>query len=431
MSSSPVISVRALSKTYLAYTRPIDRLLHRIALGKAESCLEVAAVRNVSFDIYPGETVGLVGRNGSGKSTLLQLICGIRRPSSGDVQTRGRVSALLELGAGFHPEFTGRENIFLQGAIQGFSRDEMAARFDDIVTFADIGPFIDQPVKTYSSGMFVRLAFAVATTIEPDVLIVDEALSVGDLAFQAKCFYRIRAMTERGTALILVTHSVSDMVKHCTRAILLDAGTAVMDDTSRRVAHSYLNRIGLNPEHQDSERPLAPDEEEGTPQDLLPTRIYYRPGEHRWGMGGANIEDCELWVNKAPYKCPAEAGATLSALVTIHFTQAVSRPVYGLILRGAGSDFNISTNSLLAAPQQEPEAVTENERVRCQFTLPLPAMPGTYYLSLGIATEPLGEDLIPLDRRYDAIEIQISEKPASQPSELSAIQFTLGKTKSP
>jgi ABC-type polysaccharide/polyol phosphate transport system ATPase subunit len=216
MSSEPVISVRGLSKTYRVYDHPLHGLLSRLSGDRIGRRKEYRALEDLSFDVGHGETVGIIGRNGSGKSTLLQLICGIRKATVGSVRTHGRVSALLELGSGFHPEFTGRENVFLQGAIAGFSRPEMESRFDHIVAFADIGEFIDQPVRLYSSGMFVRLAFAVSVEVAPDILVIDEALSVGDIDFQAKCLTRMRELMANGVTTLFVSHSMQAVNAYCT-----------------------------------------------------------------------------------------------------------------------------------------------------------------------------------------------------------------------
>lgn len=239
MSSDIAISIRRLGKSYRTYAHPLHRLLDRFTLGHSSHYREFHALDDLSFDIRRGETVGIIGRNGSGKSTLLQLICGIRKPTTGTVATNGRISALLELGAGFHPEFTGRENVFLQGAIQGFSREEMARRFDDIASFADIGDFIDQPVKTYSSGMFIRLAFSVAISSDPEILVIDEALSVGDVVFQHRSKKRIQQLKDSGTSLLLVSHDRNAITAMCNRCILLDNGRLVMDAAPPEVMDYY------------------------------------------------------------------------------------------------------------------------------------------------------------------------------------------------
>lgn len=242
-----VISVRNLSKAYFLYDRPEDRLkqfvyprLQRLlGMHPRTYYREFWALRDVSFDIRKGETVGIIGRNGSGKSTLLQLIAGTLTPTVGNVHVNGRVAALLELGAGFNPEFSGRENIYLNAAILGMSRDEIEAHIQDIIEFADIGDFIDQPVKTYSSGMYVRVAFAVAINVNPDVLIVDEALSVGDIAFQQKCLYRIREMQEKGVTILLVTHSNNILLEFCDRGIFLKNGQMLFDGAAKDAVRAY------------------------------------------------------------------------------------------------------------------------------------------------------------------------------------------------
>jgi lipopolysaccharide transport system ATP-binding protein len=209
---------------------------------------EFTAVKDVSLTVGKGETIGIIGRNGSGKSTLLQLIVGTLTPTSGNVAVNGRIAALLELGAGFNPEFTGRENVYVNGAILGFSRAEMDERFEAIAAFASIGEFIERPVKTYSSGMFVRLAFAVATAVEPDILVVDEALSVGDEAFQRKCFARIEAIKERGGTILFVSHRAQTIVQLCDRVILLEAGEKLLEGDPKAVVGQYQRLVNASDE---------------------------------------------------------------------------------------------------------------------------------------------------------------------------------------
>ena len=239
MSSDSAIRVENLSKCYQIYDKPRDRLMQMLARGRKQYFREFWALKDVSLDIKKGETVGIVGRNGSGKSTLLQMICGTLNPTSGNIQTQGRIAALLELGSGFNPEFTGRENVYMNAAVLGLAEEEIAARFDDIEAFADIGEFIEQPVKTYSSGMQVRLAFAVAINVEPEILVVDEALAVGDELFQRKCFSRIEAIRANGATILFVSHSGSAIVELCDRAVLIDAGEKLTNGTPKQIVSLY------------------------------------------------------------------------------------------------------------------------------------------------------------------------------------------------
>jgi ABC-type polysaccharide/polyol phosphate transport system ATPase subunit len=262
MSSEPLIEVSALTKAYRIWDRPSSRLIaplleaaSRLIPGRTSAQATISgrasrryrdfyALRDVGFAIARGEATGIIGRNGSGKSTLLQLIAGTLSPTSGVVRVRGRVSALLELGSGFNPEFTGRENVYLNGAIYGFTHGEMAARMDEITAFADIGDFIDQPVKTYSSGMMMRLAFAIAVNVQPDVLIIDEALAVGDVFFSQKCFQRIREIVHKGATLIFVSHDMGAIQSLCDRAILLSQGKLIFDGAPEDCVSRYFNLHG-------------------------------------------------------------------------------------------------------------------------------------------------------------------------------------------
>jgi len=243
MSSDIAISVKNLTKTYRLFDHPGDRVKQALTFGRIKFHREFTALKDVSFEVKKGETVGIIGRNGSGKSTLLQLICGILKPTSGSVTVNGRISALLELGSGFNPEFTGRENIYFQGAIMGFSKADMDGRVEDIVAFADIGEFIDQPVRTYSSGMFVRLAFATAIHSEPDILILDEILAVGDMVFQRKCFESLkRLLIKKKPAVILVSHEIRQIQRFCTQAVFLHDGKMVSAGSSTETCRLYIEQ---------------------------------------------------------------------------------------------------------------------------------------------------------------------------------------------
>lgn len=240
MSTDIAISVQNLTKTYKLYNSPMDRLKEALHPLRRKYHHDFYALNNVSFEVKKGETVGIIGRNGSGKSTLLKIIAGVMTPSSGSVEANGRVSALLELGAGFNPELTGIENVFFNGTLMGYSREEMDAKLDSILAFADIGEFVHQPVKTYSSGMFVRLAFAVSVCVDPEILIVDEALSVGDMAFQQKCLDRLRILKERGITIILVTHDIMLTRNYCEYVVYLQNGNVTLLADAETAGEAYI-----------------------------------------------------------------------------------------------------------------------------------------------------------------------------------------------
>ncbi|HNJ38764.1 MAG TPA: ABC transporter ATP-binding protein, partial [Nitrosomonas sp.] len=243
MLSEIVIQVKDVAKSYDIYNHPVDRLKQILWRNKREFYRKFWALQGINFEVKNGETIGIIGRNGSGKSTLLQIICGILTPTVGHVNVKGRVAALLELGAGFNPEFTGRENVYLNAAILGLNKSEINERLEDIFAFADIGGFVDQPVKTYSSGMFVRLAFSVAINVEPQILVVDEALAVGDAAFQAKCMARMRRLMDVGVTVLFVSHDLAAVKALCQKAVLLENGRMRAFGSTETVADEYLRLI--------------------------------------------------------------------------------------------------------------------------------------------------------------------------------------------
>jgi len=338
MRSDVVISVKNLSKTYRIFGHPGDRIKQAMTLGQRRFHKEFTALKDVSFDIKKGETVGIIGSNGSGKSTLLQLVCGILKQSSGSVEVQGRISALLELGAGFNAEFTGRENVFFQGAVLGIAKEEMALRFDDIAAFADIGEFIDQPVRTYSSGMYMRLAFSVAIHVKPDILIVDEALSVGDAAFQHRSMKRARELVDSGTSLLLVSHDRSMITATCSRCILLEKGQAIMDGLPSDVFDYYLARNTKGSERVHLDR-----------LDSGRSKVVSGTGEARVEMIRLlNSEEMELET--------LEAGmpVTLELLVRAHQPIPQLALVFTLRDRLGQTIFSINTNSLNQSPMHVP-----------------------------------------------------------------------------
>ena len=262
-SEDIAISVKGLAKSYRLFDHPGDRVKQFLSLGLKRYHRTFNALSDVSFDVRKGETVGIIGRNGSGKSTLLQLICGILKPTAGRIQVHGRIAALLELGSGFNPEFTGRENVYFQGALMGFTKTQIDQRFDDIAAFAEIGEFIDQPVRMYSSGMFVRLAFATMIHADADILIIDEALAVGDEAFQRKCFQKLADyLDSKDRVLFLVSHNTRQIERVCSKVIWIEKGRVVLEGESRELCNAYqasLHAQELRSRSYDRPRPDAAD----------------------------------------------------------------------------------------------------------------------------------------------------------------------------
>ncbi|MBR3008095.1 MAG: ABC transporter ATP-binding protein, partial [Stomatobaculum sp.] len=239
MDSNLAISVREVTKVYRLYDKPIDRLKESLSLTKKKLHKDFFALDKLSFEVKKGETVGIIGTNGSGKSTILKIITGVLTPTTGTVEVDGNISALLELGAGFNSDYTGMENIYMNGTMMGFSREQMDEKIPDILEFADIGDFVYQPVKTYSSGMFVRLAFALAINVEPEILIVDEALSVGDVFFQSKCYARMEQMMKNGTTILMVSHDMGSIIKYCDKVVLLNRGKFVAEGDAGEMVDLY------------------------------------------------------------------------------------------------------------------------------------------------------------------------------------------------
>jgi lipopolysaccharide transport system ATP-binding protein len=352
-----LLRVRDVGKCYEIYDRPIDRLKQTLWRGRRQFFREFWALREASFELARGEALGIIGRNGSGKSTLLQIIAGTLRPTRGQVQTRGRVAALLELGSGFNYEFTGRENVYLNGAVLGLSRSEIHARFEQIAAFADIGAFLDRPVRMYSSGMVVRLAFAVQSLLEPDLLIVDEALAVGDGAFQIKCMNHMRRLLERGVSVLLVTHDVGTVRTFCDRVVWLDGGRvrAIGDplDVTSRYVQFLFGDAGAPGSVADARRALPagvpgtgalhPDRAPGAggaPRSDAPSGERMRPRTLimldtradlvRWGSGEIVIEGVRV-DDGDPERAPAfEHGGRLHVQVQVRARSDVPSPNVGI-----------------------------------------------------------------------------------------------------
>ncbi len=410
MSSEPVIRVRGLTKAYPMYARPHHRLLELI-FGEhgGRWRREHVALREVDFDVAAGETVGIVGRNGSGKSTLLQLLCGTLTPSGGEAMVRGRVAALLELGAGFNPEFTGRENVFLNGTVLGLTRREIEDRFEDILAFADIGDFIEQPVRTYSSGMYIRLAFAVAISVDPDVLIVDEALSVGDEAFQRKCFARIEQLRERGTTVLFVSHSSQSIVQLCHRAIWLENGEIRADGVPREVVALY-HRATLGGAADPAE--IAPEAVEIDAADAADapaiSRVALEPcaAAVEFPRNGAFIDDATLVDEQGAHAPYLERGRRYRFAYSLHIESPVGDVRAGMMLRNRTG---IEISGALVHPKaDQDEAFSGGERMRIVFEFDCLLAPGVYFLSCGAMGVKDGREEF-LHRWLDAFELTVIE----------------------
>lgn len=330
MSSDIAITVNNISKYYHIYEKPIDRLKQSLYRGKRQYYKEFKALDNISFEIKKGETVGIIGRNGSGKSTLLQMICGTLTPTSGEIMLNGRVAALLELGAGFNPDFTGRENVYMNAAILGLSKKEIDEKYSSIARFADIGDFIEQPVKTYSSGMYVRLAFAVAINVDPDVLVVDEALSVGDMNFQAKCMTAITRIQQSGATVLFVSHDTSTVKSLCLRGIYLDSGSIKMIGKASEVAEKYVRDMRTEANSEVYSRVAASEATILTSDNANKSNIVFKKSEtfgarvsaFRYGLGGVTTTYVEILDNDDKEILEVEFKQYVS--IRIHFESTIN-----------------------------------------------------------------------------------------------------------
>ncbi|PZP60832.1 MAG: ABC transporter ATP-binding protein [Pseudoxanthomonas spadix] len=407
---SAVLDVRGVGKSYRVWGSELRRMAHWFGL-KVHPREEHWVLRNVSFSVKRGESIGVVGRNGAGKSTLLKLITGTSQPTEGQIARNGRIAAILELGMGFNPELSGRENARHSASLMGYSPDRIDVVVPQIQEFAEIGDYFDEPLRTYSSGMQVRVAFAVATAFRPDILIVDEALSVGDAYFQAKCFKRIQSFKDEGTTLILVSHSIGDIVQHCKRAIMIKDGGIYVDGPSREVSNIYLDELfGKKPASLQADDAAAPEGMLGGTEDIFHTRPYYNPGEHRWGQGGARILDYAVVSDGREFPSRLDSGARTSFYVKIAFERHFDSVVPGFLIKTLEGLFLYGTNSFLSSKGRTSIAARAGEIMVCKFTVPLDLNEANYLVSLGISSgDPLAE-LTPLDRRYDAIVLDVSRE---------------------
>ena len=403
--NSVAIRAESLSKVYKLYDRSIDHLKESLHPFRRIYHHDFYALRGVSFEIRKGETLGIIGKNGSGKSTLLKIIAGVLTPSGGHLEVRGKVSALLELGVGFNPEMTGRENIYFSGTIMGYSREEMDAKVDDILAFADIGDFINQPVKIYSSGMFVRLAFAMATNVDPDILIIDEALSVGDIFFQTKCYKKFDQFQKMGKTILFVTHSLDNIIRYCHRGIVLESGVKLIDSSAKSAVDVYkklmVNCYGNGDEHEINGYSNAGEQPE---TDLVSNKCLVNPDAMIYGDGRAEIVDYGVFdENRVPVQMLFN-DKQCSVWMKVLFKEDIENPIFAFTIKDLKGMEITGTNSLYE------DAVSnrylKGESVVIEFTQRLNMASGQYLLSLG-CTGFQGDQFVIYQRLYDILSFEV------------------------
>lgn len=350
------IRVQNLTKMYKLYDKPTDRLVESLGLSKKKCYKEHYALNGINMVVNQGETVGIIGTNGSGKSTILKIITGVLTPTSGNVEINGRISALLELGAGFNMEYTGLENVYLNGTMIGFSREEIDEKIDAILEFADIGEFIHQPVKTYSSGMFVRLAFAVAINIEPEILIVDEALSVGDVFFQAKCYRKFEEFKKMGKTILFVSHDLASVNKYCDRVILLNKGVKVEEGNPKEIIDLYkkilVNQYDENNENDSNDENTKKEDTLNSPKsNSLEIKQYkemmqQNPKVIKYGNGVADIIDFAVLDQNGQATNTIESGTDNTVLMKVKFNRKINNPIFAYTIKDVLGVELVGTNTM-------------------------------------------------------------------------------------
>lgn len=400
MSSETILHIQGLSKYFEIYAKPYHRLLQMLFHGRRRFYREFWALRDINLEVKKGECLGIIGRNGAGKSTLLQIIAGTLAPSAGTVECHGRVAALLELGSGFNPEFTGRENVHLNAAILGLTEQEIVDRFDSIVAFADIGDFIDQPVKTYSSGMMLRLAFAVMAHVDADVLIIDEALAVGDAFFTQKCMHFLRQFMEKNTV-VFVSHDAAAVRSLCSRAIMLEKGQLVMDGSPKEVTEKYLEDVYVAQQGENAPQPtvlakpleIPESEYRDMRADLFNNStlrndieiFQFDPNADSFGKGGAVIN--KVWLCDDQNRPLHWVVGGEKVILHVHCTakQHIGRPIIGfLVINQFGQDL-FGDNTFITY-QDHPVVLEPNESFMASFTFRMPILvAGEYAVAIGLA----------------------------------------------
>jgi len=432
MSSDIVIKVEGLSKCYQIYDQPRDRLkqfvlprLQRMAgLQPKQYYKEFWALRDVSFEVKKGETVGIIGRNGSGKSTLLQMICGTLNPTCGIIKTNGRIAALLELGSGFNPEFTGRENVYLNANVLGLNRSEIEQRFDEILAFAEIGDFVDQPVKTYSSGMMVRLAFAVIAHVDADILVVDEALAVGDAFFTQKCMRFIRHFQSNGGTLLFVSHDTGAVVNLCGKAILLKQGQVIEKGSPKEVSERYLTTLYETNQVVDgplgSKTNVSHSQEQSLTEDRdMRVALFnsstlrndieifrFNPDSAGFGTGEAKIQSVRLLDQDGASLSWVVGGENVILEIRCLAYKDLARPIVGFQFNDRLGQIVFSDNTFLVY-RDKIFNVKAKDVLVAQFKFRMPIFPnGDYTISPAIA-EGTQEEHVQLDWLHDALALRV------------------------
>ncbi len=378
------ISLKNISKCYKRYAHPVDRL-KEIFLPRKSRAEEFWALRNISLDIFRGETLGIVGQNGSGKSTLLQIIAGTLTPTTGKIEIGGRISALLELGSGFNPEFTGRQNVFFNGQVLGLSQKEILNKFDSIAAFADIGSFIDRPVNTYSSGMVVRLAFAVVANIDPTILIVDEALAVGDARFQARCMKRIRQLKDRGVTVLFVSHDASSVKMLCNRAVLMNRGVILDVNNPKQVINHYIALLSSEKKEIDSLEDIYKNNLVHRDEDRIIAKNDAVAKSHRHGNKLAIIKSFKITDFTGKEIDKFITTERINIIVVVESRSKLSDLVVGISIRNLMGLTVYGTNTLLNDCRL-PEVEAERQLV-VKFDVPCYLNKGIYTVTLGVHSE--------------------------------------------
>ena len=381
--SDMAISVNNVTKLYKLYDNPVDRFKESLGLTKKKKYKEHYALSDLSFNIKKGECVGIIGTNGAGKSTILKIITGVLNPTQGNVEINGRISALLELGAGFNMEYTGIENVYLNGTMIGFTKEEIDAKLDDILSFADIGDFVYQPVKTYSSGMFVRLAFAVAINIEPEILIVDEALSVGDVFFQAKCYRKFEEFKQMGKTILFVSHDLSSISKYCDRAILLNKGKKVSEGNPNDIIDLY-KKILVGHEEDLEEKPEEKIETVDNDTTLWKEQLYLNPNVSEYGDKDAEIIDFAIIDETGKVSNTLVKGSYFDIKMKIKFNKDVDMPIFAFTIKDIKGTDITGTNTMIEKVTVEKCEAGEIRTVTFRQKLNLQG--GEFLLSLGCTT---------------------------------------------